>query len=187
MKVGTKNLYVFDPNGETKQVSAPCVLDFYVHESRQRSGHGKKLFQTMLDLEGINPNKLAIDRPSEKLVGFLKKHYGKSELNWLFSFIDFHGINHQQVSNVPYPKWITLLCMKDFSTHHSVNSNKLTIEDWILPPGTFTFFTHIPCILWSFSIIIHSNNPSLITLTFFLMLRRFPVLNEPQNKIIFKI
>lgn len=77
LKVGTKNLYVFDPNGETKQVSAPCVLDFYVHESRQRSGLGKKLFQTMLDQEGINPSKLAIDRPSEKLVGFLKKHYGK--------------------------------------------------------------------------------------------------------------
>ncbi len=80
LKVGTKNLYVFDPNGETKQVSAPCVLDFYVHESRQRSGLGKQLFQTMLDLEGINPSKLAIDRPSEKLVGFLKKHYGESQI-----------------------------------------------------------------------------------------------------------
>lgn len=77
LKVGTKNLYVFDPNGETQQVSAPCVLDFYVHESRQRAGHGKALFEAMLAQERYDPSKLAIDRPSEKLVGFLRKHYGK--------------------------------------------------------------------------------------------------------------
>lgn len=77
LKVGTKNLYVFDPNGETKQVSAPCVLDFYVHESRQRAGHGKQLFSTMLEQERFDPSKMAVDRPSEKLVGFLNKHYGK--------------------------------------------------------------------------------------------------------------
>lgn len=65
------------------------VLDFYVHESRQRAGHGKKLFQSMLDLEGINPNKLAIDRPSEKLVGFLKKHYGKRWVEFA-RYFDFH-------------------------------------------------------------------------------------------------
>lgn len=76
LKVGTKNLYVFDPNGESKQVQAPCVLDFYVHESRQRSGLGKLLFETMLEQEKYHPSKMAIDRPSEKLVGFLRKHYG---------------------------------------------------------------------------------------------------------------
>lgn len=43
----------------------------------------------MLDLEGINPNKLAIDRPSEKLVGFLKKHYGKSSWIGYFSLSIF--------------------------------------------------------------------------------------------------
>lgn len=77
LKVGPKNLYVFDPNGETKMVNAPCVLDFYVHESRQRAGLGKKLFETMLAEEQCVPHKMAIDRPSEKLTGFLKKHYGK--------------------------------------------------------------------------------------------------------------
>ncbi|XP_037047490.1 alpha-tubulin N-acetyltransferase-like isoform X1 [Bradysia coprophila] len=92
LKVGTKNLYVFDPNGETKQVSAPCVLDFYVHESRQRSGLGKQLFQTMLDSEGINPTKLAIDRPSEKLVGFLKKHYGlERTIPQMNNFVVYEG------------------------------------------------------------------------------------------------
>lgn len=76
LKIGTKTLYVFDPNGETQKVSAPCLLDFYIHESRQRAGLGKELFQTMLERENLQPNKLAIDRPSEKLLKFLKKHYG---------------------------------------------------------------------------------------------------------------
>lgn len=76
LKVGTKNLYIFDPNGETRQVSAPCVLDFYVHESRQRSGLGKTLFESMLTEQNYVPSKMAIDRPSEKLIGFFNKHYG---------------------------------------------------------------------------------------------------------------
>lgn len=90
LKVGTKNLYVFDPNGETQQVSAPCVLDFYVHESRQRAGHGKALFEAMIAQERYDPSKLAIDRPSEKLVGFLRKHYGKLLILYV-SFLNFHN------------------------------------------------------------------------------------------------
>lgn len=68
---------MFDENGETQTVMAPCVLDFYIHESRQRAGLGKQLFEAMLERENFIPRKLAIDRPSDKLVGFLRKHYGK--------------------------------------------------------------------------------------------------------------
>lgn len=32
----------------------------------------------MLQVEGVKPEKLAYDRPSPKLIGFLKKHYGLS-------------------------------------------------------------------------------------------------------------
>lgn len=77
LKVGTKTLYVFDENGETKPVPAMCVLDFYVHESRQRAGLGREMFDVMLEREGVEPQKLAIDRPSDKLIAFLRKHYGK--------------------------------------------------------------------------------------------------------------
>lgn len=77
LKVGTKNLYIFDENGETKMVPAHCVLDFYIHESRQRAGLGKELFDEMLKRENVEAVKLAIDRPSDKLVAFLRKHYGK--------------------------------------------------------------------------------------------------------------
>lgn len=76
LKVGVKNLYVFDENGDTKPMPAMCVLDFYVHESRQRAGLGREMFDVMLDRENVLPRKLAVDRPSEKLVAFLQKHYG---------------------------------------------------------------------------------------------------------------
>jgi alpha-tubulin N-acetyltransferase 1 len=52
------------------------VLDFYVHESVQRGGHGKELFEKMLQTERVESRKLAYDRPSPKLKGFLAKHYG---------------------------------------------------------------------------------------------------------------
>lgn len=48
LKTGKKNLYVFDDKGEHKQVNPTCVLDFYVHESQQRAGKGKQLFEHML-------------------------------------------------------------------------------------------------------------------------------------------
>jgi len=47
-----------------------------VHESVQRGGHGKALFDMMLSHENITPNKLAYDRPSEKLMAFCAKHFG---------------------------------------------------------------------------------------------------------------
>lgn len=48
LKTGKKSLYVFDREGHHYQVQPPCILDFYVHESRQRSGLGKRLFEHML-------------------------------------------------------------------------------------------------------------------------------------------
>ena len=51
------------------------MLDFYVTERRQRTGCGKMLFEAMLRREEAQPRYLAIDRPSEKLISFLRKHY----------------------------------------------------------------------------------------------------------------
>ena len=51
------------------------VLDFYVSEKMQRGGHGKQLFDTMLRSEGVQPAKLAYDRPSPKLKAFLAKYF----------------------------------------------------------------------------------------------------------------
>lgn len=90
IKIGTKHLFVEPPprsthrHGQTstqdsqnlREVSPVCVLDFYVHESCQRAGHGRRLFEAMLADEGLGPAQLAYDRPSPKLISFLRKHYG---------------------------------------------------------------------------------------------------------------
>jgi len=80
LKVGRKNLFHFDSQGRTRELrDQPCVLDFYVHEDWQRGGFGKMLFEAMLQNEGIEPVKFAYDRPSPKLIGFMRKHYGLSD------------------------------------------------------------------------------------------------------------
>ena len=77
LKVGPRKLFIRMANGQIREITPLCVLDFYVHESVQRGGLGKAIFTEMLEREGgVHPAKLAYDRPSNKLVGFLSKHYG---------------------------------------------------------------------------------------------------------------
>jgi len=75
LKVGKKKLFLLDESGKPNEMFPLCVLDFYVNESRQRSGWGRKVFDSMLASMNIEPRFLAIDRPSPKLVSFLSKHY----------------------------------------------------------------------------------------------------------------
>ena len=49
-----------------------------MHESCQRKGDGRKLFDAMLAHEGLQPHQLALDRPSPKLIAFYRKHFGLS-------------------------------------------------------------------------------------------------------------
>lgn len=86
LKVGTKRLFVAPPASAKQsdarenlvEINPVCALDFYVHESCQRGGFGRKLFDAMLQHEGLRPAKLAYDRPSSKFTGFLRKHFGLS-------------------------------------------------------------------------------------------------------------
>lgn len=73
--MGLKRLFVRNRSGAMIEMNPLSVLDFYVHESVQRGGHGKDLFEKMLQNEGVQPRKFAYDRPSPKLKGFLSKHY----------------------------------------------------------------------------------------------------------------
>ncbi|GAB1301015.1 Alpha-tubulin N-acetyltransferase 1 [Apodemus speciosus] len=75
LKVGYKKLFVLDDREAHNEVEPLCILDFYIHESVQRHGHGRELFQYMLQKERVEPHQLAIDRPSPKLLKFLNKHY----------------------------------------------------------------------------------------------------------------
>ncbi|PAA68339.1 hypothetical protein BOX15_Mlig002856g1 [Macrostomum lignano] len=92
LKMGRKKLFVYDMLGKQHEMEPLCVLDFYVHESRQRHGYGKVLFEYMLQQEQVEPVHLAIDRPSPKFAGFLKKHYGlKDCIPQMNNFVVFHG------------------------------------------------------------------------------------------------
>ncbi|XP_011182953.2 alpha-tubulin N-acetyltransferase 1 [Zeugodacus cucurbitae] len=104
LKIGTKDLYLFDEFGQSRKVdNAPCILDFYIHDKRQRSGLGKKLFQTMLSEEKWEPVKCSVDRPSEKLLGFLKKHYGLERvIPQANHFVLYDGFfEHEKVNEQP--------------------------------------------------------------------------------------
>jgi alpha-tubulin N-acetyltransferase 1 len=76
LKTGVRKLFYTDNLGRIKEISPLCVLDFYVHESRQRAGFGKVLYENMLAHLQVSPSQLAIDRPSQKFLSFMGRHYG---------------------------------------------------------------------------------------------------------------
>uniref|UniRef100_A0A914USG5 Alpha-tubulin N-acetyltransferase n=1 Tax=Plectus sambesii TaxID=2011161 RepID=A0A914USG5_9BILA len=82
LKVGQKKLYLFDKKMRSYQVAPTCILDFYVHDSLQRQGYGHRIYNFMLETEGIRPDQVAIDKPSESLIQFMKKHYGLEDPIW---------------------------------------------------------------------------------------------------------
>ncbi|XP_063422880.1 alpha-tubulin N-acetyltransferase-like isoform X2 [Mytilus trossulus] len=92
LKIGPKRLFVYDSLGRQHEMEPLCVLDFYVHESRQRMGCGKKLFEYFLKEQNINPKHLAIDKPSFKFSSFLNKHYNlKAVVTQVNNFVVFEG------------------------------------------------------------------------------------------------
>ncbi|XP_042121528.1 alpha-tubulin N-acetyltransferase 1 isoform X11 [Peromyscus maniculatus bairdii] len=114
LKVGYKKLFVLDDREAHNEVEPLCILDFYIHESVQRHGHGRELFQYMLQApnfllacstttpcpqvshflqkERVEPHQLAIDRPSPKLLKFLNKHYNlETTVPQVNNFVIFEG------------------------------------------------------------------------------------------------
>ena len=76
LKIGLKKLFLRDRLFNYHERKTLCVLDFYVYDAVQRKGIGKQLFDYMLNYEKINPYSLAYDRPTLRLLSFLKKNYG---------------------------------------------------------------------------------------------------------------
>uniref|UniRef100_A0A8C8RIV5 Alpha tubulin acetyltransferase 1 n=1 Tax=Pelusios castaneus TaxID=367368 RepID=A0A8C8RIV5_9SAUR len=105
LKVGYKKLFLLDRHGVHNEVEPLCVLDFYIHESLQRHGYGKELFQYMLQRERVQPHQLAVDRPSEKLLCFLRKHYNlKGTIPQVNNFVIFEGFfANQHAGDAPLP------------------------------------------------------------------------------------
>ncbi len=80
IKIGRKKLFLLDEEGCHNEATPLCVLDFYVPEAVQRRGHGKTLFEFMLKVENVRSNHLAIDRPSDKFLALLAKHFGLTQI-----------------------------------------------------------------------------------------------------------
>ncbi|XP_060562024.1 alpha-tubulin N-acetyltransferase 1-like isoform X2 [Ruditapes philippinarum] len=92
LKIGHKKLFVYTNHGHVNEMEPLCVLDFYVHESRQRMGCGRKLFDYMLADMGVKACHLAIDKPSFKFSQFLNKHYNlRAEIPQVNNFVVFEG------------------------------------------------------------------------------------------------
>ena len=106
IKVGNKKLFLRDRNYNYHEVNTLCVLDFYVHESIQRRGIGKQLFDYMLEFEKKRPTELAYDRPSPKLLSFLRKYFGLNDFveqnNNYVVFDEFFSIIPSSKNNVTY-------------------------------------------------------------------------------------
>ncbi|XP_077335091.1 alpha-tubulin N-acetyltransferase 1 [Lithobates pipiens] len=101
LKVGYKKLFVLDHKGSHIEVEPLCILDFYIHESLQRHGFGKEVFNFMLRTEQVEPQHLAIDRPSEKFTSFLKKHYNlRSTIPQVNNFVIFEGFFRDRKASV---------------------------------------------------------------------------------------
>jgi alpha-tubulin N-acetyltransferase 1 len=66
LKVGSKRLFIRSGAGSIRELEPLCVLDFYVHESMQRRGIGRRLFDEMLRTERTEARLLGYDRPSEQ-------------------------------------------------------------------------------------------------------------------------
>lgn len=50
LKMGWKKLYLFDKKGSRTEAMVYCLLDFYIHETKQRQGYGNKLLEHMLQV-----------------------------------------------------------------------------------------------------------------------------------------
>uniref|UniRef100_A0AAR5PZG7 Alpha-tubulin N-acetyltransferase n=1 Tax=Dendroctonus ponderosae TaxID=77166 RepID=A0AAR5PZG7_DENPD len=160
LKTGTKGLYVFDRNGQHYQVSPQCVLDFYIHESRQRTGLGRRLFEHMLQRQQIEPEKMAIDRPSDKFLGFLSKHYGLNapvkQMNNYVVYDGFFPKTHETPAHVDVDK-SNPVTQKQSANGLQQGGNS------ILPSQTYGRYgaAHRPCsmgqIIHNDSAVVHRN------------------------------
>ena len=76
LKVGFKHLFIFDEIGGQHEITPLCLLDFFICNGIQRKGYGKKMYDAMLENEHIEPQMIAIDRPSKLCLSFMRKHFG---------------------------------------------------------------------------------------------------------------
>ncbi|KAL4143844.1 hypothetical protein QTP88_006107 [Uroleucon formosanum] len=95
LKMGWKKLFLYDKQASRSEAQVYCLLDFYIHECRQRKGYGIRLIQCMLQNTGLEAKNLAIDKPTKKLFQFMWKHFQLSKsVNQGNNFVIFEEFFH---------------------------------------------------------------------------------------------
>jgi hypothetical protein len=56
-----------------------CVFDFYVHSTSHGKGHGRELFDLLLEDNKTEPRRVAVDNPSSAQRAFFEREYGLRE------------------------------------------------------------------------------------------------------------
>jgi alpha-tubulin N-acetyltransferase 1 len=84
IKYSYKHLYFYSRKGKVVEKDPCCILDFYILETMQRQGIGFKLLEQVLQVEGERAatfDRCCYDRPSPKLIAFIKKNYRNTKEN----------------------------------------------------------------------------------------------------------
>ena len=128
IKVGSKKLFLRDRCFNYHEVNTLCVLDFYVHESTQRRGIGKELFDYMLQFENKIPTELAYDRPSDKLLNFLNKYFGLinyiPQNNNYVVFDEFFDLISNTNNNITYDNDTNRAIKRLNNNYREIENNK---------------------------------------------------------------
>ncbi|KAL5241783.1 hypothetical protein ACI65C_009193 [Semiaphis heraclei] len=75
LKMGWKKLFLYNKQGTRSETAVYCLLDFYIHASKQRQGYGKQLIEYMLQDIKLHPKHLVIDKPTTSLLQFMWKNF----------------------------------------------------------------------------------------------------------------
>ncbi|XP_050442442.1 alpha-tubulin N-acetyltransferase 1-like [Adelges cooleyi] len=90
LKMGLINLTLYDKEGSCSDEIVYYLLDFYIHEKRQRKGYGKRLLEYMFMDTDTEAKHLAIEKPTKVFLQFMWKHYNLSKLvNQKSNFVIF--------------------------------------------------------------------------------------------------
>ena len=146
LKIGKRHLFLSDDKGELVDLDVLSVIDFYIHHSSQREGHGKHLFDRFLNFYKVFPYQIAYDSPNTKLINFLFKYYSLKDIikqsNSYIIYKEFfigrekrkngidynYVLNHQVTNNIRYPNLSnSVLYNNIFNNSYDLNKEKSII------------------------------------------------------------
>jgi alpha-tubulin N-acetyltransferase 1 len=100
LRVGKKNLFLWDRLGCQHEINTLCLLDFFTCPECQRRGYGKLMIDRMLNDNHLQMHKVPIDRPSNLCLAFMKAKFGLSDyMAQANSFVVFDDFWHNDHSN----------------------------------------------------------------------------------------